>query len=60
MESRGGGAIYVAGLVRRPRKSYALTHPSNPASSEGLIIMRSTTGYAAMGPVLGVSLARAG
>lgn len=59
MESRGGGAIYVAGLVRRPRRSSALTHPSNRRVPKAHHQVQ-TTDYAAPGPGCGVSLARAG
>ena len=59
MESRGGDAIYVAGLVRRSRQRYAFTHPSNLASPEAHD-RAETTDYAATALVLGVSLARAG
>ena len=47
--SESKGAIYVTGLVRRPRRSNALPHPSNLASPQGLIVVRPPLrgGYAA-------------
>jgi hypothetical protein len=58
---RVGGAIYVAGLVRRPRRSDALTHPSNLASPNGRIVVRTLlgSGYAAAA-VRGTGVTRVG